>query len=59
MGLPVVEVDRERIHLLDDDERRSYVASDARLARALVRRRWATARRAVDPAVGSAQSIGT
>lgn len=39
VGLPVVEVDRERIHELTDDERRAYVASDARLARALVARR--------------------
>ncbi|MEQ8840983.1 MAG: hypothetical protein RIB98_08380 [Acidimicrobiales bacterium] len=41
VGLPVVEVDRERIHELSDDERRDYVASDARLARALVARRVA------------------
>jgi hypothetical protein len=39
VGLPVIEVDRERIHELTADERRAYVASDARLARALVARR--------------------
>jgi DNA polymerase III epsilon subunit-like protein len=58
VGLPVVEVDRERIHLLSDDEMRAYVASDAHLARALVARRWPTARRAVDPEV-PAQPIGS
>ncbi len=46
-GLPVVEVDRERIHELSVEERRAYVASDAHLARALVARRPA-ALRAVD-----------
>ncbi len=39
VGLPVVEVDRARIHELSEAERRAYVASDARLARALVERR--------------------
>ncbi len=39
VGLPVVEVDRSRIHELSVDDRRRYVASDARLARALVERR--------------------
>ncbi|MDG2027906.1 MAG: 3'-5' exonuclease [Acidimicrobiales bacterium] len=45
VGLPVVEVDRERIHELTEDECRAYVASDAHLARALVARRpqWAAA----------------
>lgn len=48
VGLPVIEVDRERIHELSDAERRAYVASDAHLARALVARRpqWTMA---VDP----------
>lgn len=43
VGLPVIEVDRERIHELTPAERGAYVASDARLARALVARRphWA------------------
>ena len=39
VGLPVIEVDRERIHELTPAERGAYVASDARLARALVARR--------------------
>jgi hypothetical protein len=39
VGLPVIEVDRERIHELTDAECRAYVASDAHLARALVERR--------------------
>jgi len=39
VGLPVVEVDRARIHELTLEERRNYVASDARLAKALVERR--------------------
>lgn len=45
VGLPVVEVDRARIHELSQAERRAYVASDAHLARALVARRaqWLTA----------------
>lgn len=45
VGLPVIEVDRARIHELTDDERRGYVVSDARLARALVARRthWVAA----------------
>ncbi len=46
-GLPVVEVDRERIHELSESERREYVASDAHLARTLVARRPG-ALRAVD-----------
>lgn len=39
VGLAVVEVDREQIHQLSIDERRAYVASDARLARTLAARR--------------------
>ncbi|MFQ5556350.1 MAG: hypothetical protein ACE5GB_02405 [Acidimicrobiales bacterium] len=57
VGLAVVEVDREAIHELSAGTRRCYVASDARLARALVLRRAATAVGAVDPWVG-AQSMG-
>ncbi len=48
VGLPVVEVDRSRIHELDTSERHDYVLSDARLALTLALRREATARRAVD-----------
>jgi len=43
VGLPVVEVDRSRIHELTAEQCRAYVASDAHLARELVHRRWATA----------------
>jgi hypothetical protein len=48
VGLRPVEVRRERIHLLDDAALREYVASDARLARALVARRMPAAWRWVD-----------
>ncbi len=47
VGLSVVEVDRTRIHELSSDQCRAYVASDARLARELVSRRWPTARLAL------------
>ncbi len=40
VGERPVEVDRERIHELTRDEVHDYVLSDARLARALVARRW-------------------
>ena len=40
VGERPVEVDRRRIHELDADELRAYVLSDARLAVALVDRRW-------------------
>ncbi len=50
VGLPVIEVDRTRIHELSAAECRAYVASDAHLARALVERRWATARLTLDSA---------
>jgi len=43
VGLPVVEVDRSRIHELSVEECRAYVASDAHLAREMVLRRWPTA----------------
>lgn len=48
VGLPVVEVDRERIHDLTQEALHAYASSDARLARVLAERRWASARRAVD-----------
>lgn len=48
VGLPVVEVDRAKIHQLDAEVTRRYVASDARLARTLVLRRMSTALAAVD-----------
>ncbi len=55
VGLPVVEVDRERIHDLSEPERRAYVASDARLARALVlrRTRWVAAIDQLPESIGS------
>jgi len=49
VGLPVVEVDRSRIHELSAEQCRAYVASDAHLARELVLRRWATALRTLPP----------
>lgn len=47
-GLAVVEVERDRIHELDAATLRRYVTSDAALARALVARRWSSARHAID-----------
>ncbi|MEM9464398.1 MAG: 3'-5' exonuclease [Actinomycetota bacterium] len=55
VGLPIVEVDRTRIHELSAADRRAYVASDARLARALVERR-ADHRRWVDQLPSSSGS---
>ena len=52
VGLPVVEVDRKRIHELTVEEQRAYVASDARLTRTLAQRRPA-ALAAVDQLAGS------
>ncbi len=48
VGLEPIEVDRTALHLLDEDSVRSYVASDARLAKTLVLRRWPLAGRAAD-----------
>lgn len=55
VGLPVIEVDRERIHELTDEQRSAYVASDAHLARALVARRthWVAGIDRLDVQVGS------
>lgn len=55
VGLPVVEVDRARIHDLSPAERRSYVASDAWLARELIERR-ADHRRWIDQLPSSSGS---
>jgi len=44
VGLPVIEVDRTKIHELTTQQCRAYVASDAYLARELVHRRWPTTR---------------
>jgi len=48
VGLTPVEVDRSRLHTLDPAAVRAYVASDARLARELVRRRGPAATSASD-----------
>jgi hypothetical protein len=48
VGLAPVEVDRTRIHDLSNEVLHAYAASDARLARILTERRWATAARFVD-----------
>jgi DNA polymerase elongation subunit (family B) len=52
VGLDAVEVDATHIHDLSPDRLRAYVASDARLARRLVCRRWATAQRFCDDRSG-------
>ncbi len=48
VGLAPVEVDRTKIHDLSNEALHAYAASDARLARILTERRWATAARFVD-----------
>jgi hypothetical protein len=48
VGLRTVEVDRGRIHDLSHEALHAYAASDARLARILAERRWATASRHID-----------
>ncbi len=50
-GLPLVAVDRERIHELAPDDLADYVASDAALARRLAELRWHRAERHIDAAV--------
>lgn len=52
LGFHPVEVDRENIHDLSAEELSEYVASDAILTRELALRRWPTASRAIDAAVG-------
>ncbi len=49
VGLRPVEVDRSRIHDLDEVQMRAYVASDARLAREMVLRRMPAAMANIDP----------
>jgi hypothetical protein len=44
----VVEVDRTQIHGLSQEALHAYASSDARLARVLAERRWASARRSID-----------
>jgi DNA polymerase elongation subunit (family B) len=48
VGLSPIEVDRERIHDLSNEALHAYASSDARLARVLTERRWATASRFID-----------
>jgi DNA polymerase elongation subunit (family B) len=48
VGLAPVEVDRTQIHDLSNEALHAYAASDAKLARILTERRWATASRFVD-----------
>ncbi|MGH9135755.1 MAG: 3'-5' exonuclease [Acidimicrobiales bacterium] len=48
VGLAPIEVDRARIHDLSQEALHAYATSDARLARVLTERRWATASRFVD-----------
>lgn len=48
VGLAPIEVDRTRVHDLSREALHAYAASDARLARVLTERRWATAARFVD-----------
>lgn len=48
VGLTPVEVDREHIHEIEPAVLDAYVASDARLARILVERRWPGVARCVD-----------
>jgi DNA polymerase elongation subunit (family B) len=48
VGLRPIEVDRTRIHALEAEALHAYASSDARLARVLTERRWASAGRFVD-----------
>jgi DNA polymerase elongation subunit (family B) len=48
VGFTPIDVDRTRIHDLSHEMLHAYAASDARLARVLTERRWATASRFVD-----------
>jgi len=48
VGFTPIDVDRTRIHDLSHEMLHAYAASDARLARVLTERRWATASRYVD-----------
>jgi uncharacterized protein YprB with RNaseH-like and TPR domain len=54
VGLSPIEVDRGRIHDLSNEALHAYASSDARLARVLTERRWATASRFVDRLVSPA-----
>jgi DNA polymerase elongation subunit (family B) len=54
VGLAVVEEDRSALHELSAERLARYVASDARLARALAECRWSTASRFLDRLVALA-----
>jgi DNA polymerase elongation subunit (family B) len=58
VGLAPIEVDRTRIHDLSNEALHAYAASDARLARVLAERRWATASRCIDQLDDSEQPVG-
>lgn len=58
VGLTAVEVDRSRIHDLSNEALHAYAASDARLARVLTERRWATASRCIDRLGAAADGDG-
>jgi DNA polymerase elongation subunit (family B) len=59
VGLTPVEVDRTRIHDLSNEALHAYAASDARLARVLAERRWASASRCIDQLDASAPVAGS
>jgi hypothetical protein len=50
-GMGPLDTDASRIHELPTELLHAYVASDARCARELALKRWATARSAIDPFV--------
>jgi DNA polymerase elongation subunit (family B) len=58
-GLDAIEVDVEHLHTLPVDVLHSYVASDARLARELARRRWSYAAGFTDPAPVSHTTVAS
>lgn len=58
VGLAPIEVDRSSIHDLSNEALHAYAASDARLARVLAERRWATASRCIDQLDGSERPVG-
>lgn len=58
VGLAPLEVDRALIHDLSNEALHAYAASDARLARVLAERRWATASRYIDQLDDAEQPVG-
>ena len=57
-GLSALEVDRSRIHELEAEDLASYVASDAALALALARTRWAEVEPFQDRVIGEPVLVG-